>query len=609
MGYTNSPLVVYTKLSPNHSGQRTHSIDRITPHCVVGQLSAESICGCFTSTSRQASCNYGIGTDGRVSLCVEEKNRSWCSSSNANDQRAVTIECASDMNEPYAMNSAVYDSLVKLCIDICKRNGKKKLLWLGDKNKTLNYAPAADEMVLTVHRWFANKSCPGNWLYARLGDLAAKVTAALGGSSSSGMQASSLKNLSEAEAVAKIGPLFTANQKTTGILACVSMAQFILESGYSYPVWRCKRKAGERDGEPPKNGSPDQKMYSRSKKGCMSNAEKEAADKRCPSEIYHECALEQSFMELLYSMKRDYEQNGEASTIMAMFNKGYEQLLRQAKNNSISVQRVAAVNRQIEDLEERLQDVISHQVEALREAALEQSVELNERLSNGEITLDEIDTDIRSGLTPGSIGTSFYDFEAEEGSEAQIYTELVRDLQERLKTLRQERQTIEEEQGDLATVKKNFEFFLACLKELPDANSAGMPLKVNGLDVQGTLMRDAEGNPIEGRTRAITSGKLKVTPERIAEAPDMLHFEKGIYCAFIKSGVLQGDVAIYKTNFGVTLTTKGNRRTLNSFMGYKRCDLNGTVVYVDAPYKVYGFSIQYRRYLTTAAKRERGIAV
>ena len=99
MGYTNSSLVSYTKLSPNHSGQRTHSIDRITPHCVVGQLSAESICGCFTSPSRQASCNYGIGKDGRISLCVEEKNRSWCSSSNANDQRAVTIECASDMLE------------------------------------------------------------------------------------------------------------------------------------------------------------------------------------------------------------------------------------------------------------------------------------------------------------------------------------------------------------------------------------------------------------------------------------------------------------------------------------------------------------------------------
>ena len=183
MAYTNSSMVSYTGLSPNHSGQRTHSIDRITPHCVVGQLSAESICGCFTSPSRQASCNYGIGTDGKVSLCVEEKNRSWCSSSNANDQRAVTIECASDKTEPYAMNSRVYDSLIKLCTDICRRNGKKKLLWLGDRNKTLNYTPKSDEMVLTVHRWFANKSCPGNWLYARLGDLAAKVTAALGSSS------------------------------------------------------------------------------------------------------------------------------------------------------------------------------------------------------------------------------------------------------------------------------------------------------------------------------------------------------------------------------------------------------------------------------------------
>lgn len=185
MAYTNSKLVSYTKLSPNHSGQRTHSIDRITPHCVVGQLSCESICGCFTSPSRQASCNYGIGKDGRISLCVEEKNRSWCSSSNANDQRAVTIECASDMSEPYAMNSAVYNSLVKLCVDICKRNGKKKLLWLGSKDKTLNYTPKSDEMILTVHRWFANKSCPGNWLYSRLGELATKVTTELSGSTSS----------------------------------------------------------------------------------------------------------------------------------------------------------------------------------------------------------------------------------------------------------------------------------------------------------------------------------------------------------------------------------------------------------------------------------------
>ena len=178
---SNSKLVSYTKLSPNHSGRRTHSIDRITPHCVVGQCSVETLGNIFAPASREASCNYGIGVDGRIGMYVEEKNRSWCSSSNVNDQRAVTIECASDTYEPYVMNSKVYNSLVNLCTDICRRNGKNKLLWLGDKNRTLNCSPKSNEMVLTVHRWFANKSCPGNWLYARLGDLANKVTANLQG--------------------------------------------------------------------------------------------------------------------------------------------------------------------------------------------------------------------------------------------------------------------------------------------------------------------------------------------------------------------------------------------------------------------------------------------
>ena len=181
---SNSSLVSYTLLSPNHSGKRTHSIDRITPHCVVGQLSAASICGCFTSPDREASCNYGIGKDGQIALCVDEGNRSWCSSSNANDQRAVTIECASDKEHPYAMTDAVYQSLIKLCVDICRRNGKNKLLWFGDKDKTLAYEPKAGEMVVTVHRWFANKACPGDWLYSRLGDLAAKVTTQLGSGAS-----------------------------------------------------------------------------------------------------------------------------------------------------------------------------------------------------------------------------------------------------------------------------------------------------------------------------------------------------------------------------------------------------------------------------------------
>lgn len=239
MAYTNSSMVVYTKLSPNHSGQRTHSIDRITPHCVVGQCTAEGLGEWFEKQSTQASSNYGIDRDGRVALYVEEKNRSWCSSSNANDQRAITIECASDTTEPYAFRDVVYKKLIELCIDICRRNGKNKLIWFGDKDKTLNYSPKSGEMILTVHRWFANKSCPCNWMYARMGDLAEKVTKALqgssdsgGGSVSKGMQASVLKNLSEADAIKKVGALFTADQKKSGILASVSLAQFILESGY-----------------------------------------------------------------------------------------------------------------------------------------------------------------------------------------------------------------------------------------------------------------------------------------------------------------------------------------------------------------------------------------
>ena len=236
MGYTNSSLVAYTLLSPNHSGQRTMKIDRITPHCVVGQCTAEGLGGWFYKSSTQASSNYGIDKDGRVGMYVEEKNRSWCTSSNANDQRAITIECASDTTEPYTMYEVVYDRLIDICVDICKRNGKKKLLWFGDKEKSLNYEPKDDEMLITVHRWFANKSCPGNWLYARLGDLAAKVTAQLGGGSAevipSGMQAREFANLTEAQVVAKVGALFTTDQKKSGILASVSMAQFILESGY-----------------------------------------------------------------------------------------------------------------------------------------------------------------------------------------------------------------------------------------------------------------------------------------------------------------------------------------------------------------------------------------
>lgn len=173
----NSPLVKYTKISPNRNSPRNHAIDTITIHFVVGQLSAESICGCFTSPDRQASCNYGIGTDGRISLCVEEKDRSWCSSSAANDNRAITIECASDKSHPYAVNDKVYAALIDLCTDICKRNNIKELKWKADKS----LIGQVDKQNMTVHRWFANKACPGDYLYNLHGEIAAAVNKRLNG--------------------------------------------------------------------------------------------------------------------------------------------------------------------------------------------------------------------------------------------------------------------------------------------------------------------------------------------------------------------------------------------------------------------------------------------
>lgn len=175
IGMSNSSLVEYTKISPNKSSPRKNAIDRISIHCVVGQVSIQSLGSIFSPSSKKASSNYGIGYDGKVGMYVEEKDRSWCTSSSANDNRAVTIEVASDAKDPYAVRDAAYKGLLDLVTDICKRNGKNKLIWFGDKDTTLAYTPKSNEMVLTVHRWFANKSCPGNYLYNLHPQIVAEV--------------------------------------------------------------------------------------------------------------------------------------------------------------------------------------------------------------------------------------------------------------------------------------------------------------------------------------------------------------------------------------------------------------------------------------------------
>lgn len=194
MGFTNSSLATVRMISPNRTPNRNHVIDTITIHCFVGQVTAKRGCEVFQPSSRKASCNYVVGYDGSIGLCVEEKDRSWCSggtdkkgnpirvngiSGSSNDYQAVTIEVASDATHPYAITKKAMAALIELCADICRRNGIKQLLWKGDKTLVGKVA----QQNLTVHRWFANKACPGDYIYERLGDIAAKVNAKLGVSS------------------------------------------------------------------------------------------------------------------------------------------------------------------------------------------------------------------------------------------------------------------------------------------------------------------------------------------------------------------------------------------------------------------------------------------
>lgn len=195
MAFTNSSLATVKLISPNKTVNRNHVIDTITIHCTAGQVTARRGCEVFQPSAKGASCNYVVGFDGSIGLCVEEKDRSWCTggytkdangnkvpirvngiSGCSNDYQAVTIEVSSDAAHPYAITEAAMTALIELCADICRRNGIKKLLWSGDKS--LVGQPAKQNM--TVHRWFAAKACPGDYIYQRLGDIAAKVNAKLG---------------------------------------------------------------------------------------------------------------------------------------------------------------------------------------------------------------------------------------------------------------------------------------------------------------------------------------------------------------------------------------------------------------------------------------------
>ena len=178
MIYTNSPLIQYTKISPNKTAPRKHNIDTITIHCMAGNLSVETCGNLFASPSRKASSNYGIGSDGRIALYVEEKDRSWCSSNSANDHRAVTIEVANDggADTGWHVSDQAMASLIELTADICRRNHINELRWKADPS----LIGQVDQQNMTVHRWFAAKACPGDYLYRMHSYIADTVNRKLG---------------------------------------------------------------------------------------------------------------------------------------------------------------------------------------------------------------------------------------------------------------------------------------------------------------------------------------------------------------------------------------------------------------------------------------------
>ena len=180
---SNSPLATYTRITKNKTSPRNHAIDTITIHGIVGQWTAKQGCDYFATTDRQCSANYVVGKDGSIGLSVDEKDRSWCSSNGTNDNRAITIEVASDTTHPYAVTAKAYAALLDLVTDICKRNGIKKLVWSTNKNDRVNHRNGCN---MTVHRDFANKACPGEYLYSRHGEIAAEVNRRLQGASNGG---------------------------------------------------------------------------------------------------------------------------------------------------------------------------------------------------------------------------------------------------------------------------------------------------------------------------------------------------------------------------------------------------------------------------------------
>lgn len=214
--------MMYKNISPYKSSPRTHSIDRFTPHCIVGEWTAKQGADYFVNSGKHASANYIIGKDGDIAIGVEEGDRAWTSSSSANDNRAITVECASEKTSPYTFPQKTYDALIKLCCDVAIRYNKTKLVYIANKEEAIKYEPKEGELQLTLHRFFANKSCPGDWFILMIPDFISKVNSVIGG-----------YDMDCAAFIEKVANLIKKYNNQFGFCnVSVPLAQCILESGW-----------------------------------------------------------------------------------------------------------------------------------------------------------------------------------------------------------------------------------------------------------------------------------------------------------------------------------------------------------------------------------------
>ncbi len=334
----------------------------------------------------------------------------------------------------------------------------------------------------------------------------------------------------------------------------VPEGQFSEKYYFNYPIWRCGTKYGRRG-----------------KNGRLSDEERKANEERCPSKVLHEVAIKQSFMELLYRLKREYEERGDESGFVNEFKAAlktvYEDSLGKNGAGDVTSRRLALLNQEIEALKAQKEDALENKVAAISEetAAMYDAREL--------------------GL----------EYEQPAESAADLYAKLAEDIQHKIEALYKEKAALEGDQEATVTMKENFDLFLECLLALPEQNRAGMKLNVNGRDIAGTAFTDANEKSFMQAQGRFRSGEPRLTAEQLSKAPDLLDFDEGIYLAFFPKAVAKGGEMRLFSNFGVTFQAGGIERNLCDFLGYRRITEDGRVECITERWQVYNAAVCYKR--------------